>query len=799
MTHRAGIRNRWLALSKLAFQRTDEDDEEAARERRRRARQERLRNKDEGEETSSMSSDKVEINNQNSVTEEEQQSTPVGPPPPETEDESALQVKLDKREERRQKRLQEALERQKEFDPTISLPKENNREKEEEEEEEERGRYQQEEEKTNQRNAWRDKEEEEKVEPAQEEEEVEEEQEEPQEEPEEEEKQEEVIVEKPRRSYMTPEIRVEKTSREVEVINTPAPKHQNGGDFHEGTPDRQKKPERSLSSSVKSSHPTLQVSKIDNKLELYTSAVQTNKEIKPSKPGASDLPVVGEGVRNIKSMWEKGNVFNSPGSPGAPNKETAGLKVGVASRINDWLNKTPESKMAGGKPADLKPGDVTNKRSLWENKPSSPDKSTTPAKVTAGGRNKSVTNAPVEAPAEEEPAPPGKICLTYSSYSSVALHSCNFYMDIHRKRMEKDLNELQSLIEAHFIQRKKEEEELLALIGRIDIHRKRMEKDLNELQSLIEAHFIQRKKEEEELLALIGRIEKRRTERAEQQRIRADKEKERQMRVAAEGRRGAKKQTEREKKKKILADRHKVLHIENLNEDKLKEKATELWQWQMQLEAEKFDLNDKMKRQKYDRFLPECIGRYVGTEQGINMSLHYVTTALTNHASDYITWPTVRELQSIKEGFRSICGFPNVIGAVDGTHIQIKAPSVDEYHYVFWKGYHSMNVQIICDSDLIIRHVVCKWPGCMHDAFIWTNCAAKTIGEEAGASTCFVALTSPLYVFSSCAAAIISPIFLSLFSGYGPPVTCSTHFSSNFSPLNRLCSRRYTAAKFCKW
>ncbi|MGH0137009.1 UNVERIFIED_CONTAM: hypothetical protein FKN15_033033 [Acipenser sinensis] len=185
------------------------------------------------------------------VTEEEQQSAPVGPPPPETEDESALQVKMDKREERRQKRLQEALERQKEFDPTISLPKENNREKEEEEEEEERGRYQQEEEKTNQRNAWRDKEEEEKVEPAQEEEEVEEEQEEPQEEPEEEEKQEEVIVEKPRRSYMTPEeraeIRVEKTSREVEVINTPAPKHQNGGDFHEGTPDRQKKPERSLS------------------------------------------------------------------------------------------------------------------------------------------------------------------------------------------------------------------------------------------------------------------------------------------------------------------------------------------------------------------------------------------------------------------------------------------------------------------------------------------------------------------------------------------------------------------------
>lgn len=39
-----------------------------------------------------------------------------------------------------------------------------------------------------------------------------------------------------------------------------------------------------------------------------------------------------------------------------------------------------------------------------------------------------------------------------------------------------------------------------------DIHRKRMEKDLNELQTLIEAHFESRKKEEEELISLKDRI-----------------------------------------------------------------------------------------------------------------------------------------------------------------------------------------------------------------------------------------------------------------------------------------------------
>ncbi|XP_010829408.1 PREDICTED: troponin T, cardiac muscle [Bison bison bison] len=104
--------------------------------------------------------------------------------------------------------------------------------------------------------------------------------------------------------------------------------------------------------------------------------------------------------------------------------------------------------------------------------------------------------------------------------------------------------------------------------------------------------------------------EKRRAERAEQQRIRTEREKERQTRLAEERarreeeesrrkaedearkkkalsnmmhfggyiqkaqteRKSGKRQTEREKKKKILAERRKVLAIDHLNEDQLREK-----------------------------------------------------------------------------------------------------------------------------------------------------------------------------------------------------------------------------------
>ncbi|XP_046729998.1 caldesmon 1a isoform X4 [Silurus meridionalis] len=144
---------------------------------------------------------------------------------------------------------------------------------------------------------------------------------------------------------------------------------------------------RSAQKSAVKTSLTPVVSKIDNRLEQYTTAVQSNKEVRTPRVAAIDLPVVSDGVRNIKSMWEKGNVFSSGISTPSSNKDAAGIKVGVAGRINDWLNKTPETgKTPGGRPVDLKPGDVSGKRNLWENKGSSA------TKVTSRGESKSVAN-----------------------------------------------------------------------------------------------------------------------------------------------------------------------------------------------------------------------------------------------------------------------------------------------------------------------------------------------------------------------------------------------------------------------
>ncbi|XP_036978217.1 troponin T2c, cardiac [Acanthopagrus latus] len=171
-----------------------------------------------------------------------------------------------------------------------------------------------------------------------------------------------------------------------------------------------------------------------------------------------------------------------------------------------------------------------------------------------------------------------------------------------------------------------------------DLHRKRVEKDFNDLQSLIEVHFSSRQKEEEELIALRNRIERRRADRAEQQRVRSEQERERQTRLAEERARReeeaaklraeeeakkkaiftnksfggylqkvdqkkGKKLTAREEKKKALMDRKKPLNIDHLNQEKLAEKAQDLWQWLHQLHAEKFELAEKLKKQKYEIYV----------------------------------------------------------------------------------------------------------------------------------------------------------------------------------------------------
>ena len=79
----------------------------------------------------------------------------------------------------------------------------------------------------------------------------------------------------------------------------------------------------------------------------------------------------------------------------------------------------------------------------------------------------------------------------------------------------------------------------------------------------------------------------------------------------------------------------------------------------------------------------------------------------------------------------AIAGMPGVVGVIDGTHIQIIAPSIDEDVFVNRKKVHSINTQIAFDATFNILDVVAKWPaGSTHDPRILMGSGLRQLFER---------------------------------------------------------------------
>ncbi|XP_032919651.1 lymphocyte-specific protein 1 isoform X2 [Catharus ustulatus] len=104
--------------------------------------------------------------------------------------------------------------------------------------------------------------------------------------------------------------------------------------------DRTESLNRSIqkSNSIKKSQPPLPVSKIDDRLEQYTQAIETStKAPKPVRQPSLDLPTTSMVVASTKSLWETGEV-------------------------------TAQSAVKPSACKDIVAGDIMSKRSLWEQK-----------------------------------------------------------------------------------------------------------------------------------------------------------------------------------------------------------------------------------------------------------------------------------------------------------------------------------------------------------------------------------------------------------------------------------------------
>ncbi|KAK3921620.1 Putative nuclease [Frankliniella fusca] len=76
-------------------------------------------------------------------------------------------------------------------------------------------------------------------------------------------------------------------------------------------------------------------------------------------------------------------------------------------------------------------------------------------------------------------------------------------------------------------------------------------------------------------------------------------------------------------------------------------------------------------------------------------------------------------------------GLPGVIGLIDGTIIRITPPPRPNAHYFSRKGSTSLDVMIVCDTDLNILNVNARFPGSSHDSHVYNNSALRDVMEAA--------------------------------------------------------------------
>ena len=107
----------------------------------------------------------------------------------------------------------------------------------------------------------------------------------------------------------------------------------------------------------------------------------------------------------------------------------------------------------------------------------------------------------------------------------------------------------------------------------------------------------------------------------------------------------------------------------------------------------------------------------------VSLIVRKVCYVISAHlGAKYVRMPeTEEDVEFFVKKFEEKHGFPQCLGAVDGTHIFIKRPKENPCDHLNRKNRYFINVQAMCEYNYCFTDVVVKWPGSVHDARIFTN------------------------------------------------------------------------------
>lgn len=117
-----------------------------------------------------------------------------------------------------------------------------------------------------------------------------------------------------------------------------------------------------------------------------------------------------------------------------------------------------------------------------------------------------------------------------------------------------------------------------------------------------------------------------------------------------------------------------------------------------------------------------CEYRVVGDVFGIHKStvkkIFYETINAINSEmlKAHIRFANETDAKEIASAFESLCGIPQIIGSIDGSHIPISPEGAGYKDFINRKGWASLVLQAVVDNRCLFKHISVKYPGSVHDA-----------------------------------------------------------------------------------
>ena len=108
----------------------------------------------------------------------------------------------------------------------------------------------------------------------------------------------------------------------------------------------------------------------------------------------------------------------------------------------------------------------------------------------------------------------------------------------------------------------------------------------------------------------------------------------------------------------------------------------------------------------------------------------FCSSVVNNMLEDYIKIPVGEELDKVIAEFKHKWGFPQCVGAIDGSHIPVKAPVEFHADYYNRKGWYSIIPQGVVDSSYRFIDINVGWPGKVHDARVFSNSSIFKKGQN---------------------------------------------------------------------